>query len=142
MTTARRILLPGIVFATLGLFDASPAQNVPPKQYWVFLNQRTITNATPQELGISERALKRRSKVLPPDRLIDALDYPVPQSILDEIRSTGAVIRTTSRWLNAVSVTTSGNQLQAVSALPFVKQPSIYRSFTPSASSVRVSWSE
>jgi subtilisin family serine protease len=122
MTAARRISLAGIVFSTLGLYYASPGQSVTQKHYWVFLNQRTTTHATPQELGISDRAMKRRAKVLPPDGLIDALDYPVPQSVLEQIRSTGATIRTTSRWLNAVSVATSADQLQSVSTLPFVKR--------------------
>ena len=71
-------------------------------------------------LGISERALWRRSKVLPPDRLIDELDLPPDQSYIDQLRSSGVVIRSTSRWFNAVSAQLTQSQLLSVAALPFV----------------------
>jgi len=73
-----------------------------------------------QSLGITERALKRRAKSLPPDRLIDELDVPISESAVVQIRQTGAKIRTVSRWLNAVSVEASIQQLQRVNALPIV----------------------
>ncbi|MEX0602071.1 MAG: S8 family serine peptidase, partial [Bacteroidota bacterium] len=74
-----------------------------------------------RKLGISDRALRRRAKVLPPDRLIDFADIPVSQEYLDQIRSSGATIRTVSRWLNAVSVETSRDQVRALEQLPFVR---------------------
>jgi serine protease AprX len=71
-------------------------------------------------LGISERALWRRSKVLPPDRLIDELDLPPDQSYLGRLQSLGIVIRSTSRWLNAVSAELTEQQRASLAALPFV----------------------
>ena len=71
-------------------------------------------------LGISERALWRRSKVLPPGQLIDELDLPPNQSYVDQLRSHGVIIRSTSRWFNAVSAQLTGSQLVSVAALPFV----------------------
>ena len=87
---------------------------------WIFLSHRTPTVLSPQALGISERAMKRRAKVLPPNRLIDQFDEPIPGPVLDQIRATGATIRTTSRWLNAVSVEATDQQLRRISALPAV----------------------
>jgi len=52
--------------------------------------------------------------------LIDELDVPISESAVVQIRQTGAKIRTVSRWLNAVSVEASIQQLQRVNALPIV----------------------
>ncbi len=92
-------------------------QSGPPHHYWVYLSQRTRTSLTSDELGITERALKRRAKVLPTDGLVDQYDDPVPQSMVDAIRSTGATIRTISRWLNAVSVEATDLQVRAIRSI-------------------------
>jgi hypothetical protein len=119
-THARRILLLAtLVFAAGSLCHVS-AQTTSPRHYWIYLNQRTAADLSPQALGISERAIKRRSKVLPVDRLIDKFDYPIPQAVIDQIRSTGARIRTMSRWLNAVSVEATDQQLRSIAAVPSV----------------------
>jgi hypothetical protein len=52
--------------------------------------------------------------------LIDELDIPISESALARIRQTGVKIRTVSRWLNAVSVEASTEQLQRINALPIV----------------------
>jgi serine protease AprX len=91
--------------------------------YWILLNTKESLPSlqrNSQSFGITERALKRRAKSLPPDRLMDALDVPIPESVLALIRQTGVKIRTVSRWLNAVSVEASTMQLQKINALPFV----------------------
>jgi serine protease AprX len=76
--------------------------------------------ANPRMLGISDRALWRRSKVLPPGRLIDELDLPLNQSYLDQLHSAGIVIRSSSRWFNAVSAELTGVQRASLATLPFV----------------------
>lgn len=90
---------------------------------WVQFQDRDVSllNASPQSLGITQRALQRRAKVLPPSQLIDDLDFPPRQEYLEAIRSTGATIRAVSRWLNAVSVDATSEQLASCSQLPFVK---------------------
>ncbi len=122
MAHAQRTVISGLLLLLAGIFPNLSAQQSTPKHFWIFLNGRVGTEATSQDLGISDRALKRRAKVLPPGKIIDERDFPVPQAVIDQIRATGATIRTTSRWLNAVSAEIAGNQLQAVSGLPFVKQ--------------------
>lgn len=89
---------------------------------WVFLNERDQSLHTPRSLGITLRALQRRAKVLPPDRLIDEYDLPPAPQLLEQIRSTGARIRTVSRWLNAVSVEATSEQLIRILQSPGVER--------------------
>jgi hypothetical protein len=118
---ARRILLLAIFVFAAGSLSQVSAQTTSHRHYWIYLNQRTATDLSPRALEISERAMKRRAKVLPVDRLIDRFDYPIPQAIIDQIRSTGAKIRTMSRWLNAVSVEATDQQLRSISMVPSVE---------------------
>ncbi len=91
----RLVLLAALVFAA-GVHSDISAQTAGPRSYWIYLNHRSApADVSPQALGISERAMQRRAKVLPHDRLIDQFDYPIPQSQIDQIRATGATIRTT-----------------------------------------------
>lgn len=73
-----------------------------------------------EEYGITQRSLRRRSKVLPRHLLLDERDHPVAPEYLRSIEATGARVRSVSRWLNAVSVTASPDQLKSLSRLPFV----------------------
>ncbi|MGD1043932.1 MAG: S8 family serine peptidase [Bacteroidota bacterium] len=93
--------------------------------YWIVFRNKDVSFSSQknsQPLGITERALKRRAKSLPPDRLIDAFDFPISESALSQIKQTGVKIRAVSRWLNAVSVEASPQQLQMLNALPIVSQ--------------------
>jgi serine protease AprX len=123
VSNAGRIFLLTALVLAAGVRSDISAQTSGPHYYWIYLNQRSApTTLSPQALGISERAMKRRAKVLPHDRLIDQFDYPIPQAQIDQIRATGATIRTASRWLNAVSVESSQIQLTSISRLPFVER--------------------
>ena len=91
--------------------------------YWIILNKKDVSASlqkNSQSLGITDRALKRRAKSLPPDKLIDEFDLPISESALSQIKQTGVKIRVVSRWLNAVSVEASPQQLQMLNALPIV----------------------
>jgi serine protease AprX len=102
------------------------AQNHQQGSYWIYLRSPKTSTSQFQSpvfarsLDVSERALTRRSKTLPPDRLIDELDYPVSPSALEQIQNTGVKIRTVSRWFNAVSVEATPQQLHALITLPIV----------------------
>lgn len=50
----------------------------------------------------------------------DLRDLPPAPSYIDAVRATGAVIRRRSRWLNAVSVRATGEQMLALTELPCV----------------------
>jgi serine protease AprX len=102
------------------LSEVASAQSSSLQRMWVFFRDKgttTLQSTNPALLGISERALKRRTKVLPPDRLIDQLDLPVSEAVIVQVKQTGVKIRTLSRWLNAVSVEGTQQQIQAVNKL-------------------------
>ena len=103
------------------------ASQSPSTRLWVFFRDRgqvridfTAPGAA-RDLGISDRALWRRGKVLPANRLLDERDLPVAQEYVDQIGSTGSRILGTSRWLNAVAVEASPAQRQSITALAFVR---------------------
>jgi serine protease AprX len=69
---------------------------------------------------VTDRALDRRRKVLPYDRLVDHADLPLEETYIDQVVSTGAHIRQKSRWLNALSVTSTPAAIETIARLPFV----------------------
>jgi subtilisin family serine protease len=112
-----------LLYAMMLLSEVAGAQSSSLQHTWVFFRDKgttTLQSINPALLGISERALKRRTKVLPKDRLIDQFDIPVSEIAIDQIKQTGVKIRTVSRWFNAVSVEATPEQLQALKALSMV----------------------
>ena len=109
---------------TMLLLALVTAELLPQSQhYWITLRNKDNPSAlqkTPTLLGITDRSLKRRAKSLPPNRLIDEFDFPISESALTQIKQTGVKIRVESRWLNAVSVEATPQQLQLLKALPIV----------------------
>jgi serine protease AprX len=109
--------------AMLLLAFGSAVTTAQTQHYWIVLRNKVSASSlqeNSQAFGISERALHRRAKSLPPDRLIDDLDVPISGSILSQLKQTGATIRTVSRWLNAVSVEATPQQLHMLNALSMV----------------------
>ncbi len=130
MKTVRSILRPGIRFA-LGILPVLLVQSQmdaqTPGKTWIFLRDkgaaltRHLSANDAASLGITQRSLWRRSKVLPPDQLIDTKDLKVDEAYLAGIRASGARIRAVSRWLNAVSVDATQEQLHRILQLPSVR---------------------
>jgi len=85
-----------------------------PRILWVYVDSQAVAD-TPVEL--SARALARREKA---GITIDEYDYPISAAALAEIEATGAKVRHASRWLRAVAVIASAEQLAAVVELSFV----------------------
>lgn len=73
------------------------------------------------EQRLSARALQRRAKVRPQAQLLDGTDLAVYQTYLTALHETGAPIVVTSRWLNAVSVVATAEQIAQIQKLPFVQ---------------------
>jgi subtilisin family serine protease len=71
--------------------------------------------------NLNKRTKQRRSKTRGP-KLVDNRDIPVSPDYIDEIKYTGVTIRTVSKWLNAVSVSGTIEQLRSISDFPFVKK--------------------
>jgi serine protease AprX len=113
-----------LMFLAVVLSELSFSQTLPPKHLWLFLPDKNYTDLNtiePGAIGISDRALMRRAKTLPPDQLIDDLDLPVAQSAIAQIEQTGAEIRAVSRWLNAVSVEATADQIQLLKSVLILK---------------------
>lgn len=104
------------------------------KKYWIFLKDKgplasvvTTKYHSPNVedlalLGLTERAIKRRSKMHPGEGLIDIADLPLHPPYLVDLRAMGIRVLRTSKWLNAVSVELSDDQIDNVSKLPFVQR--------------------
>jgi serine protease AprX len=67
------------------------------------------------------RAVERRRLRRTAPGLFDERDLPVVQAYVDAVLATGARLRATSRWVNAVSVEADREQLTAIADLPCVK---------------------
>ncbi|MEP0822825.1 MAG: S8 family serine peptidase [Ignavibacterium sp.] len=109
----------------LCLSGPAPSQSVPSRT-WIFFSGKppavqTSTADLAASLGVSPRALERRGKVLPPERIIDFHDYPVDPAYLQQVKETGAKVISISRWFNAVSVEADEASLTRVASLPFVR---------------------
>ena len=95
---------------------------------WIYFTDKGLKTEADLEVALqlsmdnlNERTKQRRSKTRGP-KLVDNRDIPVPQDYIDEIKYTGVIIRTVSKWLNAVSVSGTIEQLRSISDFPFVKK--------------------
>ena len=92
---------------------------------WIFFQDKgagenSLEALARAESRLSERALARRAKVLPEGRLVSWQDLDVEPSYLSALVDAGFEIRAESRWLNAVSVVAGADDLDLLTAMPFV----------------------
>lgn len=73
------------------------------------------------EQRLSPRALQRRAKVRAQAQLVEETDLALYQPYVTALQDKGAQIVVTSRWLNAVSVLATPEQLAALQKLSFVR---------------------
>ena len=106
---------------------------------WIYFTDKGETDArtfarSVHEAGgrVTYRARSRRAREMQGRFVPDYYDVPVSPRYLDAVRSTGATIRHSSRWLNAVSVEADAAAAKRIATLPFV------RSVEPIAYSKRV----
>ncbi len=104
-------------------------------RYWVFFADKAIAPGGEYRVldeareVLSPRALERRAK-----HGIFELSYgdvPLHQAYVRQVEATGATVRTASRWLNAVSVEATTEQLARITDLPCVNR---VRGFTRAVS--------
>ncbi len=120
------------VLASL-LLSTSPAAHhatlpdAAPRKVWLFLADKGFDSPASQAQAISglaqstdPRTLHRRQLRRTAPSLFDARDLPVAPAYLDQIHATGAQVHISSRWLNAVSVLATPQQLSQLRTLPFV----------------------
>jgi subtilisin family serine protease len=109
----------------LGVLSAGlDAQELAANRYWVYFHDKPSldVSVTPAALGISERALRRRAKVVPRDRLIDAYDIPVRSEYKILLVGQGIRIAGESRWLNALSVEAAPGQVEQLRSLQVIRK--------------------
>lgn len=90
---------------------------------WVYLTDKgtaDLQKAAPASL-VTESSLRRRMNVLPATALVDETDLPVQTQYVLALGQTGATVQQVSKWLNAVSVRGTEEQIARCAALPFVK---------------------
>lgn len=108
-----------------GLMEHDPGA---PIKIWIYFTDKRISSRQEYRLRLDEvrarfpaRTLRRRAKVRAEGDLFDFRDLPVNRMYIDAVISTGARHRATSRWLNAVSVEATPDQIREVARLPFVR---------------------
>ncbi|MEE8460388.1 MAG: S8 family serine peptidase [Phycisphaerales bacterium] len=93
---------------------------------WVFFVDKGPIDMTAalQDLPrtYNQRAVERRRLRRTAPGLFDKRDLAVHGSYVNAVTALGTGLRTTSRWLNAVSVTADQQQIQAIAKLPFVEK--------------------
>ncbi len=83
-----------------------------------------------EEQRLTARALARRARVKPAgSRLVDTHDLPVDAAYVRAVTATGAALRRTSRWLDAISVNARPDQIAAIARLPFVTRVDLVAKF-------------
>ncbi|MEE2827702.1 MAG: hypothetical protein VX498_00820, partial [Myxococcota bacterium] len=88
---------------------------------WVFFTDKGGTEAASLDPShFHPSALERRRRNRPGRAALDDRDLPVHPAYLEALTSRGLQLRTTSRWLNAASVESVGDQSDALRGLPFV----------------------
>ncbi|MCY1056653.1 S8 family serine peptidase [Nannocystis sp. SCPEA4] len=113
-----------LVIAT-GLVARAPSPPAVEPPMWVFFADKQVSATeleaalSRQERELEPRALRRRMRVRG-DRGVDVRDLPPADAYVQSVAATGARVRMSSRWLNAVSVEADAGQRSAIAGLPFV----------------------
>ena len=99
---------------------------------WVFFNDKGDNTshyfASPESV-VSEKSLKRRAKVLPPDELISEMDLPVNNEYIKKVVSLGFEVKQKSKWFNGVSGHVTKSELGLISQLSTVKSLDVVLKF-------------
>ncbi|MEE9165839.1 MAG: hypothetical protein V3U24_00030, partial [Candidatus Neomarinimicrobiota bacterium] len=94
---------------------------------WVFFKDKGLKKdefpeaVSRAERRLTQRSRERRSKAIQ-GSIVTVRDFPVFQPYISQVVSSGAVLRNKSRWLNAISVSATADELTAISRLSFVSR--------------------
>ena len=105
-------------FLALGASPAAPAPAADP--VWVYFADDRAAPASIADTALTPRAVQRRAHRRTLPGLFDRNDVPLAAEHADAVASTGALVRTRSRWLHAVSALATPAQAKALAALPGV----------------------
>ncbi len=99
---------------------------------WIFFNDKgenTASYFTNPESVVSEKSLKRRSKVLAPGKLISDMDLPVNSEYIKKVVRLGFKVKQKSKWFNGVSGYATKSEIGLISQLLSVKSLDIVYKF-------------
>ena len=92
---------------------------------WIFFTDKG-SNLEQKIIEVKQNLLpnsyERRLRSRPAERLVDVYDLPVEKAYIKQISTLVKRIRHKSRWLNAVSVEVSKEEIESIARLPFVKK--------------------
>ncbi|MBC8401197.1 MAG: S8 family peptidase [Candidatus Marinimicrobia bacterium] len=90
---------------------------------WIYFADKGVgpLNSVLNRVRLCERSIVRRQKVRPVNP-VTFRDIPLVVDYVQVVRNSGADLRVRSRWLNAVSVAASWEQLDELARLSFVEQ--------------------
>ncbi|UCE58963.1 MAG: S8 family serine peptidase [Phycisphaerales bacterium] len=115
------------------LADAEPGETL---KTWVFFRDKGIATTDEYSAAVrktastyNQRAIDRRRMRRTLPGLFDERDLSLASSYIAQVKATGARVRTVSKWLNAVSVYATRDQIAQISALPTVKSMQPVRRF-------------
>ena len=121
------------LFMVSTLFAAAQEK---PQKYWIYftskenlvLSKSSSVNEISQLIGISERALQRRAKVL--QQIVTHEDFPVSPAFLAAMKERGITIQNTLRWFNAVTAYLTTMQREQLQTLSFIRSVEPVATFT------------
>lgn len=103
---------------------------------WVYFADKGITsrsslkrNLIEVRRSIKDRCLWRRMKVRCDKNLVDDADLPLFPPYMEKVRTMVRRVRTSSRWLNALSVEAALSEILRLSKLEFVRKIDLVASF-------------
>ncbi len=114
--------------------DSGPRQIDGTFAIWVYFNDKNIQDTSAAldaaRAELSEHALERRTRVAQAGTSpVDMRDVPVAERYIAGVMATGAESRRQSRWINAASFNATAEQVNAISALSFVKKVDLLAQF-------------
>lgn len=108
---------------------SSDNNNVNQDKMWVYFTDKGYQNLDQQNQAIqnlkytyNQRAIQRRELRRTSHGLFDVKDLPVAPQYIDQLTALDVQIIVESKWLNAVSIKATPQQLEKIADLPFVKK--------------------
>jgi subtilisin family serine protease len=121
-----------LILTFFTISSSSFSQNADTKYWILFKDKGEFKQETPitkesaaYENGkdlLTERAIKRRLKVLSEDKLIDFADLPLSIDYITGLKNSGINLVAQSRWLNGVSAYLTKSQVEKIRSLNYVSQ--------------------
>ncbi len=128
------------IFAQSSLNKISPqleeVMNITPDNQdilvWIFFTDKGdniehfLANPT---TVVSEKSLRRRSKVLPTDKLISEMDVPVNVNYIGQVQRLGFKLKQKSKWFNGISGYATKLEIGLIAQQDFVKKLDIVHKY-------------